>query len=220
MTISVRRQAQLEPETVSVRLIATIFVVATMMAPFGAAAQHGEQSGRQVVTTVCYKCHATGEKGAPRIGDKKAWGKLAREGLGALTAVALKGIREMPSHGGSPNLTDTEIARAVTYMVNNSGGKWIEPTSKTRPAGPMTGEQVVKMQCSKCHEKGVGGAPKIGDTQAWIPRLKNGLDATVLSAANGHGGMPARGGMAGLSDAELRSAITYMFKAARPANKG
>jgi cytochrome c5 len=216
MTINVRLQAQRKPTSVSLRQIAIFIVVAAMSAPFGAAAQGGEKSGAQVVTTVCYKCHATGEKGAPKIGDKKAWGKLAKEGLAALTGVALKGIREMPSHGGSPNLSDTEIERAITYMVNKSGGKWIEPTSKTRPAGPMTGEQVVKMQCSKCHEKGVGGAPKIGDTQAWIPRLKNGLDATVLSAANGHGGMPARGGMASLSDAELRGAITYMFKAARP----
>jgi len=75
------------------------------------------------------------------------------------------------------------------------------------------------MQCSKCHEKGIDGAPRIGDTQAWIPRLKNGLDATVLSAANGHGAMPARGGLVNISDAELRSAISYMFKQAEPPAK-
>ena len=42
-------------------------------------------------------------------------------------------------------------------------------------------------------------------------RLKPGLDVVVRSAINGHGGMPARGGLANLSDAELRSAIIYMF---------
>ena len=46
---------------------------------------------------------------------------------------------------------------------------------------------------------------------AWRPRLKNGLDNTVRSAINGHGNMPARGGMANLTDPELRAAILYMF---------
>jgi cytochrome c5 len=58
--------------------------------------------------------------------------------------------------------------------------------------GERTGEQVVKAQCAKCHEQGLKGAPKIGDRQAWAPRMKLGLDATVRSAIKGHGGMPAR----------------------------
>ena len=204
---------------VSMQRILLLIALATAIAPLGALAQGGEKTGSQVVATACGACHTKGVKGAPKIGDKKAWGKLAAQGLTALTEVAIKGIREMPAHGGSPNLTDTEIARAITYMVNRSGGKWIEPTSKTKPSGPRTGQQIVQMQCSKCHAKGVDGAPKIGDTQAWIPRLKNGLDATVLSAANGHGAMPARGGLVNISDAELRSAISYMFKQAEPPAK-
>ena len=164
------------------RVLALGIALAAAAAASGAMAQGGEKSGREVVAATCGTCHATGEKNAPKIGDKAAWGKLAAQGLTGLTAVALKGIREMPAHGGSPGLSDTEIARAITYMVNKSGGKWIEPTNKTKPAGPMSGEQVVKMQCYQCHEQGIDGAPKIGDTQAWIPRLKNGLDATVLSA--------------------------------------
>jgi hypothetical protein len=51
--------------------------------------------------------------------------------------------------------------------------------------------------------------------------MKNGLDATVRSAMRGHGKMPARGGLADLSDTELRAAILYMFypagATARPA---
>ena len=78
-------------------------------------------------------------------------------------------------------------------------------------AAERSGEQIVKGQCAACHEKGLHGAPRIDDRAAWIPRLKNGLDATVRSAINGHGSMPARGGMANLTDAELRAAILYMF---------
>jgi len=74
-----------------------------------------------------------------------------------------------------------------------------------------SGAEVVKAQCVKCHEGGLHGAPKIDDRAAWIPRMKYGVDATVRSAINGHGAMPARGGMASLTDSELRAAILYMF---------
>ena len=171
-----------------------------------------ERSGKDVVAAVCAKCHATGEQGAPKIGDRKAWSKRSSQGLSGLTDHALKGIRGMPAHGGSPDLSDLEVKRAITYMVNQSGGKWAEPIDPKKPPVARSGEQIVKAQCSKCHADGKGGAPKIGDRDAWIPRLKDGLDNTVRSAMKGHGGMPARGGMADLSDAELRSAVLYLFR--------
>jgi cytochrome c5 len=185
-----------------------------------ALAENADRSGQQVVDAVCAKCHATGKLGSPKIGDRKAWAKLTKEGLNSLSQHALDGIRQMPTHGGDLSLTDTEIRRAVTYMVNQSGGHWTEPISETKPVAARSGEQIVKMQCYKCHEKGVGGAPKIGDRDAWAPRLKNGLDVTVRSAINGHGGMPARGGMANLTDAELRDAIIYMFSKGSEPSKG
>jgi len=77
--------------------------------------------------------------------------------------------------------------------------------------GQLSGEQVVRAQCVKCHGAGVHGAPKIDDRAAWAPRMKQGLDATVRSAIKGHGKMPARGGLAELTDAEVRAAIVYMF---------
>ena len=182
-----------------------------------AAAQDTGLGGKEVVDAVCAGCHATGVKGAPKIGDKQAWGKRSGRGLGALTQSALKGVRNMPPHGGHWELSDDEIRRAITHMVNQSGGKWTEPVSKTKPAAERTGEQVVQTQCRKCHEAGTGGAPKIGDRDAWIPRLKTGLDNTVRSAIKGHGGMPARGGLPDLTDSELKNAIIYMFRGSAPA---
>lgn len=185
-----------------------------------AFAQNDERSGKTVVEGTCAACHAAGANGAPKIGDQTAWSKLASQGLSSLTKVVLKGIRQMPPHGGNMQLTDTEIKRAVAYMVNQSGGHWIEPASKQKPAAKRTGEQIVKMRCSTCHETGKGGAPRIGDRDAWIPRLKDGLDATVRSAINGHGGMPARGGVPNLSDAEMKDAITYMINKGRVPESG
>jgi cytochrome c5 len=194
-------------------LALTVLITASL----DAQAQGKERSSKEVVDSVCSKCHATGAQGAPKIGDKQAWSKRASQGLSSLTDHALKGIRQMPSHGGSPDLTDLEIKRAITYMVNQSGGKWVEPISKKSPPTLRTGEEVVKAQCIKCHETGKGGAPKIGDRDAWIPRLKEGLDSTVRSAMKGHGGMPARGGLADLTDSELRSAVIYLFRGPPPA---
>lgn len=171
----------------------------------------GERSGKEVVDAVCAACHATGANGAPRIGDSGAWSARASQGLTSLTRHALDGIRQMPPHGGNPGVSDLEIERAITYMVNESGGHWAEPIDKAAVRSERSGEQVVRLQCSKCHEDGLNGAPRIGDRAAWIPRLKSGVDVLVRSAINGHGGMPARGGMADLTDLEIRDAIVYMF---------
>jgi cytochrome c5 len=65
----------------------------------------------------------------------------------------------------------------------------------------------------------VNGAPKIGDKADWIPRLKPGLDVVLRSAINGHGGMPPRGGMADLTDAEIQRAIIYMFNGGAASTK-
>lgn len=191
--------------------VAVAVALMALIGPQTSGAQPSERSGKQVVDAVCISCHGTGAKGAPRIGDKKAWAKRASQGLTGLTKTALEGIRQMPPHGGNPGLTDTEIERAITYMVNQSGGHWTEPISRTSRPVDRSGEQIVKERCAQCHQTGEGGAPKIGDRAAWIPRLKQGLDIVVSSAIKGHGGMPARGGQADLTDAELRSAIVFMM---------
>jgi cytochrome c5 len=179
--------------------------------PSIASAQQSDRSGKVVVESLCISCHGTGANGAPKIGDKKAWAARSAQGLSSLTQHALNGIRQMPPHGGNPTLSDTEIERAITYMVNQSGGHWTEPISRTEKTADRTGEAIVRAQCVNCHETGKNGAPKIGDRAAWIPRVKQGLDVVVRSAIKGHGAMPPRGGMADLTDAEIRSAVIYMM---------
>lgn len=197
--------------------IAALVAFAPPATVAAASAPHKDLGGKEVVDAVCASCHATGAKGAPKIGDKNAWAKRSSQGLTSLSQNALKGIRQMPPHGGNPELSDLEIARAVAYMVNQSGGKWVEPIDKKALPVERSGEQIVKMQCIKCHRDGKGGAPKIGDRDAWIPRLREGLDNTVRSAIKGHGGMQARGGLADATDSELRNAIIYMFRGKDPA---
>lgn len=197
-------------------LIAMAMLGATAL---GAEAQDNERNGKQVVDRVCAKCHASGVDGAPKIGDKEAWSKRASRGLSSLTKSAINGIRKMPPHGGNSDVSDLELRRAITYMVNQSGGHWVEPVG-SKPRAERSGEAIVKAQCAKCHASGKGGAPKLGDRAAWSERVQPGVDALVRSAINGHGGMPARGGMANLTDAEIRNAVTYMVTTSIAPRKG
>jgi cytochrome c5 len=83
-----------------------------------AAPPAGERSGEEIVRTQCVKCHGTGVDGAPRIGDRAAWIPRATYGLQALVRSAIKGHGAMPSRGGMPNLTDSEIRSAIVYMMD------------------------------------------------------------------------------------------------------
>lgn len=136
-----------------------------------------------------------------------------------LTRHALDGIRQMPAHGGQAQLSDLEIARAITYMVNKSGGDWVAPASTDALATDKPGREIVEAYCGECHGSGEGGAPRIGDKEAWIPRLQHGIPYAVHAAVTGHGGMPPRGGAADLTDREIRNAIIYMFNPGSAAGK-
>ncbi|WP_034472314.1 MULTISPECIES: c-type cytochrome [Caballeronia] len=87
------------------------------------------KSGEEVFKAVCSACHATGTAGAPKFGDAGAWAPRIGEGYDTLLHNALNGKGGMPARGGtSPDdYSDFEIARAVVYMANGSGGKLAEP---------------------------------------------------------------------------------------------
>lgn len=183
------------------------------------------RGGQEVYTAACSACHAAGLMNAPKFGDAGAWKPRIAQGQKTLVSHAINGIRQMPARGGNASLTDLEVERAVVYMANQSGGNLKEPTATAgttvTTAGPKapaaaaerTGKQIVRNACGKCHQTGELGAPRIGDKNAWRKRLVAGLDAATSSAISGHGGMPARGGFADLTDPEVRKAIIYMFSA-------
>jgi cytochrome c5 len=84
------------------------------------------KSGEQVFKAQCSACHATGAAGAPKFGDAAAWSPRVKTGFDALYNSAMKGKGAMGAQGGG-DLADFEIARAVVYMANGSGGKLAEP---------------------------------------------------------------------------------------------
>ncbi|WP_241132590.1 c-type cytochrome [Achromobacter insuavis] len=87
------------------------------------------KTGEQVFTAVCTACHTAGVAGAPKIGDSAAWAPFIQSGFDAMMNVALHGKGGMPAKGGNPTLSDFEVARAVVYMANKSGGSLPEPAA-------------------------------------------------------------------------------------------
>src|SRR5690606_1342407 len=85
------------------------------------------KTGQQVYETTCTACHGAGVAGAPKFGDKGAWGELIKLGQDELVKNAIHGIRAMPAKGGNPSLDDIEVARAVAYMANAAGADFKEP---------------------------------------------------------------------------------------------
>ncbi|MFM0325343.1 c-type cytochrome [Caballeronia glebae] len=99
------------------------------------------KTGEEVFKAVCSACHATGTAGAPKFGDAGAWAARIGEGYDTLLHNALNGKGAMPARGGtSPDdYSDFEIARAVVYMANGSGGKLAEPAQPASGAAASAG---------------------------------------------------------------------------------
>src|SRR5262249_6072185 len=91
--------------------------------------------------------------------------------------------------GADPNAMEPDSVAARIQPVGR-----VEIGEPTAAAGARSGEAIVKATCGACHAAGVAGAPKIGDAQAWAPRLKDGLKGMLAIALKGKGAMPPRGG--------------------------
>ncbi|MDP2826148.1 MAG: c-type cytochrome [Sulfuritalea sp.] len=115
-----------DDEGVSSR-IAPVARVEIAAASAGAAA--GDRSGEQLYKATCFACHDAGVANAPKLGDKAAWAPRLALGLDGLLKSAIAGKNAMPPRAGS-DANDTELARAIVYMANKSGGNLKEPAAK------------------------------------------------------------------------------------------
>ncbi len=86
--------------------------------------------------------------------------------------------------------------------------------AKTAAAGGA-GKKLYDTACVACHTPGIAGAPKTGDQAAWKPRIAMGKEALYSSAVKGKNAMPAKGGLASASDADVKAAVDYMLSQAK-----
>ena len=79
-------------------------------------------SGEKISQVNCILCNGSGVMGAPKIGDAAQWEARIAQGKDKLIEHAIKGINMMPAKGGNAALSDEEVAAAVIWMANQSGG--------------------------------------------------------------------------------------------------
>ena len=88
--------------------------------------------------------------------------------------------------------------------------------ASVQAADLVAGKKTYDTACFACHGAGVAGSPKVGDKAAWKDRIAKGMKTLVDHANKGFQGkkgfMPAKGGRANLSDAEVANAVAYMVE--------
>jgi len=76
------------------------------------------------------------------------------------------------------------------------------------------GEMVYNTACLACHMTGAAGAPKLGDAEAWVDRIAQGMEVLVKHAIEGFQGkvgmMPPKGGNTALDDKAVTAAVQFM----------
>jgi cytochrome c5 len=101
---------------------------------------------------------------------------------------------------------------AATVLAGCGGSDERDASTAAAPAGETTYQRF----CFSCHAAGVAGAPKVGDTAAWAPRIAKGEDALLASTVDGlPPGMPPKGLCAQCTEDDLRDALRYMIERSR-----
>ena len=76
--------------------------------------------------------------------------------------------------------------------------------------GQRSGKQIVEAVCAACHTTGALNAPKMGDTAAWAPLIKEGHAHLTETAIKGIRQMPPKGGNPQLTDIEVSRAVAFI----------
>lgn len=109
-----------------------------------------------------------------------------------------------PETTGATEMTEAPAAAAAEEQVAAA-------TEAAEPAS-VDGGKVYYTYCAVCHKTGLNAAPKYGNKALWIKRIAQGREVMYKHAIEGLRGMPPRGGIPGLSDAEVKAAVDFMVK--------
>jgi len=129
-----------------------------------------------------------------------------------------------PAAAQSTEAARAEAAPAPSETTKAASAEPVAAPAETGPAaaptgGAIDGKAIFMKVCFACHIPGVAGAPKLGDKEAWAPRIAQGKETLLQHALHGFKGktgvMPPKGGATYLSDDEVSAAIGYMVSQAQ-----
>jgi cytochrome c5 len=129
-----------------------------------------------------------------------------------LIAARIKPVGEL--NLATDGAADAPAASAAAAPAPAAGAQ--APAATKGPvAAARSGEEVYQQACAMCHTAGLAGAPRTGDKAAWQPRLAQGKPTLYEHAIKGFRAMPAKGGNASLSDAEVKAAVDHLAAKSR-----
>ena len=134
--------------------------------------------------------------------------------MALIIVLVLQGMSSLLAGSRLADLSsEAVLARIQPVGSLNTGAPMVAGAPKAAPAASAarTGEQVYNASCQACHATGAAGAPKLGDKNAWAPRIQQGMEMLMTHALKGFNAMPARGTCGNCSDQEIRGAIEFMI---------
>ncbi|MGD2082225.1 MAG: c-type cytochrome [Chromatiales bacterium] len=123
------------------------------------------------------------------------------------------GMEEDTASGSAMEEMKTAAGAAMDDMKAAAEGMQASAESAMASATESSGrapEKIYQTYCQACHMSGVAGAPKLGDSAAWAPRIAKGMDTLVTHAVNGLNAMPPKGTCMDCSEAEIKATVEYM----------
>jgi c(7)-type cytochrome triheme protein len=95
-----------------------VLIAAALMLTLGSAQPQTTPPGKATYDSACAACHGAGVLGAPKPGDKAAWGARNKSGIEGLVKSAIAGTpKGMPPRGGRTDLTEAQLRAAIEYML-------------------------------------------------------------------------------------------------------
>ncbi|WP_439107468.1 c-type cytochrome [Congregibacter sp.] len=117
------------------------------------------------------------------------------------------------------NPDDIEVASEAAAYIPEGGPDALYSESEALDDGlvtTVTGSGVYERHCALCHASGIGGAPALGDANAWAGRIEQGMELLYRHAIEGYSGedgiMPPKGGFVNLPDSEVNLAVDYIVE--------
>lgn len=104
------------------------------------------------------------------------------------------------------------LAFSIAILTLTACGKSTPPPTPTALAAPLTAElqKTYDGSCKSCHSVPASGAPQLGDSKAWAPRLAQGKDVLLSHVINGYQKMPPMGLCMQCGEDEFIALTDYM----------